>query len=56
MGAAAASSVDSAAGPGLFKDGYQALCLMMAFGGVTTSAVIFLFGGEKKTASDLPSS
>ena len=53
MGAAAASSVDNAAGPGLFKDGYQALCFMMAFGGIATSAVIFLYGGEKKPANNL---
>ena len=55
LGAAASSWVDSAAGPGLFKDGYLALCFMMAFGGITTSAVIFLFGGEKKTATGLTS-
>jgi len=48
LGAAAASSVDSPSGPGLFKDGYQALCLMMAFGGITTSAIILMFGGGKR--------
>jgi len=56
LGAAAASSVDSPSGPGLFSDGYQALCLMMAFGGISTSVVIFAFGDAKKPANDLTGS
>jgi len=48
LGALLASSVDSEAGAGLFSDGYQALCMMMAFGGIATGTVIFAFGDEKK--------
>ena len=52
LGAAAASSVDGPNGPGLFTDGYQALCLMMAFGGITSSAVVLTFGGGKTIAQE----
>ncbi len=47
-GAAVASSVDGPTGAGLFTNGYQALTLMMALGGITTSAIVLTFGGEKK--------
>jgi len=56
IGAAAASSVDTGAYAGLFSDSYQALCQMMAFGGITTSAIIFLFRNEKKSPQDLEGS
>lgn len=52
LGAWVSSLVDSAEGAGLFRDGYQALCLMMAFGGIVTSAIVFKFGGGPKGTSE----
>jgi len=46
LGAAVASSVDSPAGDGIFKDGYQALCFMMAFGGLIGGSIVLKFGGK----------
>jgi len=55
LGAAMASSVDGPDGSiGIFNNGYQALCLMMAAGGILTSAVVLLFGGEKRATPSAP--
>ena len=48
LGAAAASNVDGPNGPGLFVDGYHALCMMMAFGGLSTAIIVLRFGRNKK--------
>jgi MFS transporter, DHA1 family, multidrug resistance protein len=54
IGAGVASSVDGPAGPGVFRNGYQALTLMMAFGGIITSAIVFAFsyGWPSETKKD----
>jgi len=48
LGAALASSVDAPDNTSaVFVDGYQALCMMMASGGLLTSAILLIFGREK---------
>jgi DHA1 family bicyclomycin/chloramphenicol resistance-like MFS transporter len=48
MGAAIAASVDGPHGEGIFTNGYQALTIMMAFGGIGAGAVVLIFGGGAK--------
>jgi DHA1 family bicyclomycin/chloramphenicol resistance-like MFS transporter len=49
-GAWIAAMVDGPDGAGLFRDGYQSLTMMMAFGGLGAGGVALMFGGGRKSA------
>ena len=50
-GAAIAAMVDGPNGASLFRDGYQSLTIMMAFGGTVAGLVALVFGSGKKSGT-----